>query len=449
MSKPEHLIQELENGLILRRSTLDDCEALANFNGRIHADPGEDFSEHAANDVRVLLSGQHPTFHPDDFTLVEDPKSGEIVSSMCLIDQTWAYDEIEFAVGRPELVGTHKDYRRQGLVRKQFEVVHQWSAERGHKMQAITGIPWYYRQFGYEMAVNLAGSRRGYLPNIPKLDEDQQEPYRFRPVQDEDIPFVTRLHNHSRQRQMVSCVRDEKVWRYEVLFRGHHLGAHYVMQIIETPAGKPAGYLLHRPELYENSLTISGFEMIEGVSWFEAAHAVLRQLEHTGKAYAQRDSSPDKPLEMKGFLFQLGEDHPVYHVIPNRLPLKYDPYSFYVRVPDLPGFIQLISPVLEKRLARSYMAGHSGELKLNFFTDGIVLTLEGGKLKNVERWNSPHYEDASANFPNLTFLQLLFGYRDVQELEDAYADLYYRKEEAKILLKSLFPRKPSHVLELS
>jgi hypothetical protein len=120
MSKPEHLIQELENGLILRRSTLDDCEALANFNGRIHADPGEDFSEHAANDVRVLLSGQHPTFHPDDFTLVEDPKSGEIVSSMCLIDQTWAYDEIEFAVGRPELVGTHKDYRRQGLVRKQF-----------------------------------------------------------------------------------------------------------------------------------------------------------------------------------------------------------------------------------------------------------------------------------------------------------------------------------------
>ena len=46
MSKPEHLIQELENGLILRRSTLDDCEALANFNGRIHADPGEDFTSH-------------------------------------------------------------------------------------------------------------------------------------------------------------------------------------------------------------------------------------------------------------------------------------------------------------------------------------------------------------------------------------------------------------------
>ncbi len=94
------------------------------------------------------------------------------------------------------------------------------------------------------------------------------------------------------------------------------------------------------------------------------------------------------------------------------------------------------------------MAGYSGELKLNFFTDGILLNFEGGRLLDVQPWEKPDFESASANFPNLTFLQLVFGYRDVQQLEDSYADLYYRKEEAKILLKSLFPRKPSHVLEL-
>ena len=34
-------------------------------------------------------------------------------------------------VGRPEAVGTRPEYRRRGLVRAQFEVIHAWSAERG------------------------------------------------------------------------------------------------------------------------------------------------------------------------------------------------------------------------------------------------------------------------------------------------------------------------------
>jgi hypothetical protein len=449
MNHSKNIIQELDGGLILRRSSFEDREALAKFNGTIHADPGEDFSEHAANDVRILLSGQHPTFNGGDFTIVEDPKTGQIVSSLCLIDQTWSYDGIEFEVGRPELVGTHQDYRRRGLVRQQFETVHQWSAERGQKLQAITGIPWYYRQFGYEMAVNLGGSRRGYLPNIPALEEDQQEPYRFRPVQEEDIPFVTKLYNHGRKRQLLSCVRNEKTWYYELIFRPQQVDQHFDMQIIENLMGQSVGYLLLRRGIFGGQLFLQGFEMMEGLSWFEAAHCVLRKLEQIGKDYAQIKSTPEKPVEMNVLVFNLGEDHPVYHVIPHRIPLKYDPYAFYIRVPDLPDFLTLISPVLEERLAQSYMAGHNGELKLNFFTSGVSLNFERGKLIDVQAWENPGFEKSSANFPNLTFLQLLFGYRDVQQLEDAYADLYFRQEDAKILLNSLFPRKPSHVMELS
>jgi len=448
MTSSKLIIQQLEGGLILRRSSKDDLEAIANFNGKIHADPGEDFSEHAANDVRALFSDIHPTFNPGDFTIVEDPNTGEILSSLCLIDQTWSYDGIDFGVGRPELVGTHKDYRRLGLVRKQFEVAHQWSAERGQKMQAITGIPWFYRQFGYEMAVNLGGSRRGYLPNIPQREEGRDEPYCYRPAGEEDLPFVTRLYNQGRRRQLLSCVRDEKIWRYE-LQRGQEVDAHFDIQIIDTPSGKPSGYLLVRPYLSGGFMVVNSIEILEGLSWFEVSHSLLRQLEKMGKAHAAKESTPEKPLDMKGFIFSLGEDHPVYHVIPDRIPLKYDPYSFYIRVPDLPDFLTLVSPVLEERLARSYMAGHSGELKLNFFTDGICMNFERGKLVEVRPWEQPDYEQASANFPDLTFLQLVFGYRSVQELEDAYADLYYRKEDAKPLLNSLFPRKPSHVLELS
>jgi len=152
-SQAHTILRDLGDGLILRRSTPDDTEALAAFNARIHSNAGP---EHPNVGVAAwthdLLTGNHPSFDVADFTIVEEARTGAIVSSMSLISQTWAYDGIPFGVGRPELVGTDPEYRHRGLVRAQFEVIHQWSTERGERLQAITGIPWYYRQFGYEMA---------------------------------------------------------------------------------------------------------------------------------------------------------------------------------------------------------------------------------------------------------------------------------------------------------
>ena len=47
----------------------------------------------------------------------------------------------------------------------------------------------------------------------------------------------------------------------------------------------------------------------------------------------------------------LGAEHPVYEALGNRLPTIRDPYAWYLRVPDLSGFLNHIRPVLEKRLA--------------------------------------------------------------------------------------------------
>ena len=41
----------------------------------------------------------------------------------------------------------------RGLARAQMELLHRWSADRGEKVIGITGIPWYYRQFGDAMAL--------------------------------------------------------------------------------------------------------------------------------------------------------------------------------------------------------------------------------------------------------------------------------------------------------
>jgi len=139
------LIKDLGGGLILRRGVPTDGEQLSAFNARIHMEeesvqPDQRISEWT-ND---LISRPHPTTNAADFTIVEDINSGQIVSSLVLISQTWSYAGIDIQVGRPELVGTNPAYRECGLVRAQFETIHEWSADRGELMQGITGIPYYY-----------------------------------------------------------------------------------------------------------------------------------------------------------------------------------------------------------------------------------------------------------------------------------------------------------------
>ncbi|MBP8864068.1 MAG: GNAT family N-acetyltransferase, partial [Anaerolineae bacterium] len=135
----------LADGLRLRRAASDDVETIAELQARAHSDAGWDTPDEEVRFwIRDLLTRPHPTFRPADFIVVEVLQTGAIVSSMCLISQTWRYGPIPFGVGRPELVATHPDYRRRGLVRAQFELVHALSAERGELLQAITGIPWYY-----------------------------------------------------------------------------------------------------------------------------------------------------------------------------------------------------------------------------------------------------------------------------------------------------------------
>ena len=81
---------------------------------------------------------------------------------MNLISQTWTYNGIPFKVGRPEIVGTDPEYRHRGTVRKQFDTVRVESRSQSEMVQAITGIPYYYRQFGYKMTVQLDNWRAGY-----------------------------------------------------------------------------------------------------------------------------------------------------------------------------------------------------------------------------------------------------------------------------------------------
>ena len=210
-----NLPQPLGDGLVLRLATLADVEAVAALNGRIFAEPDEPARLFEAW-TRDLMSGRHPTSTAADCVLVEDTKTHQIVSSTCLIPQIWLYEDIPFGVGRPEMVATDLAYRRRGLVQVIFDAFHALSAAQGHLVQGITGIPWFYRQFGYDYALSLGGSRNLNLSDIPTLKEGETEPYQIRPATEADIPALMDLYQRNCAGKLVTTCIDEARWRYDL-----------------------------------------------------------------------------------------------------------------------------------------------------------------------------------------------------------------------------------------
>ena len=439
---PTNDTRDLGDGLVLRRATPDDAEPLVAFHAAVHADAGPGSPDDWVGAwVRDLMSGRHPTFRPGDFTVVEETGTGDIVSSLCLISQTWSCDGIPFGFGRPELVGTRPDYRRRGLIRAQMDLVHEWSAERGEMVQGITGIPNYYRQFGYEMALELGGGRAGYAPHVPKLAEGCAEPFRLRPAAEADLPAIGRLYEAGCGRSLVSCLHSEALWRYEIAIASAKNVNRRDLVMIESAGGERVGFLAHWSSPWHGVIGAAAYELEPGVSWLAVTPSVVRYLWKTAEEAAAREGT----TAVHAFAFYLGTEHPAYRAFETRLPRTHTPYAWYLRVPDLPGFVRHIAPALEARLAASVAPGYSGEMRLSFYREGLRMAWEKGRLASAEKWDPASGEDGQAAFPGLTFLQLVFGYRDLSELRHAFPDCWTAGDEVPVVLAALFPKHFSNV----
>jgi hypothetical protein len=434
----QDIIRNLGDGLVLRKAGPSDTEELASFLADVNRHVP--FSPSIAIWTRDLVERPIPTSSPTDFTIVQDTRAGKIVSSLNLISQTWSYAGIEFGVGRPELVSTDPEYRRRGLIRQQFEVIHEWSSQRGEKVQAVSGIPWLYRQFGYETLWVLDTGLMGYKQQVPDLVDDCLESYRLRPANSTDIYFISNVYKQAQMRSLVCCIRDQAMWHFELTGRSLGSYAQRELRIVESNQGETVGFIAHKIGLSARRLDVVAYELKPGVSWFATTPAVLCYLLTTGEEYAQRDEG-----DFSAFAFCLGTHHPVCQVLYGHLLNTRFQGAWYLRVPDVPDFVRHVSQVLEKNLAESALAGHSQTLDISFYRQGLRLVLETGRLVGVESWKPSSMQPGDAAFADCTFLQLLFGFRSVAEFDFYYPDCWIKTNETRALLDALFPKQPSYL----
>ncbi|HVG95933.1 MAG TPA: GNAT family N-acetyltransferase [Chloroflexota bacterium] len=454
--------EDLGDGLLLRRARLHDAAAVAALLVGAHAAAAPAAGAAADLDwigiwARDLMERPHPTMTAGDVVVVEDTGAGRLVSTLNLIPQTWAYAGVPLGVGRVELVGTDPAYQGRGLVRRQLELVHRRSAARGHLLQVISGIPGYYLQFGYTYALAAGGGRTAWRAHVPAPAPGAAEPFRLRLAGAADLAALDEIEQHAAARSRLACVRDHAAWRYELDGRSAASALHSPLLLLEAvghdaraprPAGEgrivgfavlgnggfpgtpPAGPIAR----------VRRFEVAPGVSWRAATLCLLRHLTRPRCAAAPAAGPAYEEVRLA-----LGEDHPAYAAAPGVLAQPLAGSAWYVRGPDLPALLRRVRSVLEARLAASLVAGYTGRLSLSFYRDGLRLRLERGHLAAAEAWPRAPFRAADACFPDLTFLQLLMGYRSLDELEDVSPDCRVSQPEARLVLNALFPKQPSAV----
>jgi hypothetical protein len=443
--------RDLGGGLLLRWSTAADVEAIGQLYSYVFRNKPEDPPNQTMNFwTHDLMSGRHPLITPGDFAVVENIDGGAIVAATCLIRQTWQYEGIAFPVGRPEIVATMPDFRNRGLIRAIFELIHARGAAEGQLAQGITGIGYYYRQFGYEYALDLGGRRSVYLAAIPMLKPDETELCGLRAATQADLPQVLGLYDRDRARGPVSAQIDADYWRWLLEGQNPDAGEGWNTWMIVRAgdaSAAPLGYVLTNRRRHGDRLGVIGLALEPGVALPMLLPSMLRALQ--ALALTMPRFRPNQPEFAARISFALFGSHPVYDALGADLTADIEPpYAWYVRVPDLPRLIRRIAPALERRLAASSASGYTGDLKIDFFRSGLRLVFEQGRLTDAadyrgEVWN-PQY---NAAFPPLVFLQLLFGRRSLGELRHAFPDVY-ADQIGRPLLETLFPARASWVLPL-
>jgi hypothetical protein len=334
---------------------------------------------------------------------------------MVLIPWTLSFAGVPLRVGEMGMVGTLEPYRRRGLVRAQDAVFKRRLAERGCLLSLIQGIPYFYRQFGYEYALPLEGGLLLSSRTLPA--PDPAAAFTFRQASIADLPALVRLYDEAARDLAIATVRTDETWRYLL---SHGAGALACETWLVLDASQRAVGYVRLPEFhFDAELAVNEVSRLD----HEPALATLRWL----KQLAAERGKPGVRLNLPASCSLVGLARSLGgHDLGT--------YAWQVHLPDLAALLHTIGPVLERRLARSPFAGLSRSLTLCFYRDSVQMAFDRGRLVGVAQGGPC---DGGFRFPPLTFTPVLFGWRTVEQMRLAFPDLSVPDED-KLLVETLF-----------
>jgi hypothetical protein len=217
-------------------------------------------------------------------------------------------------------------------------------------------------------------------------------------------------------------LRDESFWRYLL-----HWGAFPARLIIEVSSRQAVGYVATTGGL-------PSLDVIESAVFdHDVVLAVLRLLRAEAGCELQVSGWQGCALSRQAQAMGGSQPHP---------------YQWLLKVVGVPRFLSAIAPVLRRRLAGTQFERYSARLRLNLFDQAYALSFEHGLLIRVEPLgfvdtSYPH-DGGEIQLPPDAFVRLALGYREVDQLRDAWPDIAIAAP-VRPLIDALFPPMTSHL----
>ncbi len=372
--------------------------------------------------IAERLIKHRPGANSDDFFIVRDTQTGEVISTTCLLPWQICYGGAMLKTAMLEMVVTHPEYRRKGLIRAQVQHFQRLVQERGYDLSIIQGIPNYYRQYGYGYALDHMASVR--LPSWLIPDAEDDTPFVFDPPAQADMPVLADLYRQSMSHQEIYVERSADYWEYLINNMGRPLTL-----IRKSTEDQPVGYFWGHQrqgifDIQENA--ISRLEYLPGI---------MAKLKREGVGEIQVTGNHTDPL---------------FHWIEGLGGVTSVSDQWLINLPDPGKLIMKIGPVLENRLIAAGFCNLTTDITINFYRSALRLHFKDNRLTGVEDAGFLDASMSAVEWADLTisadaFVRLVFGYRVIDQLKDAWPDVLTQPKNRHIL-DALFPKASSLIL---
>ncbi|HML22519.1 MAG TPA: GNAT family N-acetyltransferase [Aggregatilinea sp.] len=415
--------RDLGNNLVLKSvSTPDEIERLAAFNLATHNERGIDAM------TRELIL-RHPHTHPRHWLFVEDTSTGETVSSIALIPWQWQYEDVTLRVGEMGIVGTNEAYRHRGLIRALVERFKELLAEGEYDLSHIQGIPYYYRQFGYEYALPLERKWHVELHALPADPPAAPRPT-IRLATPDDIPALMRHYAAMMRSVDIHTVRDEPLWRYLLNIAPMTATAHETWLAVDA-AQQIVGYWRIDLAGFGQGLNVAECSPLPYGTAAYVLHWLKQIAIDRGKPYIRLN------LPAENSLVQTARGwgaHDMGH------------YAWQIHVPDAARLLHTLAPIFERRVACSMFAGLTRTVRVSLYRETIEMRFVDGMIKAVE--SVGFSEGGDISLPPLLLAPLALGYRTWRDLREMYPDVSCWEPSSQPLIDTLFPRAASFITQI-
>jgi len=408
--KPEYL----GDGLVMRNASRDDIPALLEHFKGVHG-------EGVIDQLRVMLE-RYPRFSWEDCFIIENPNSGEVVSCVMLLQNAWTLDGIEVPSVEMEAVGTLNAYRYRGHIHLLNEKFEERAAQLHPVIQTIAGIPYFYRNFGYEYAARLGG---GYAVNpslIPKIPEGEREPVTFKAVTSRNFKeFLSFRENHLPWRTWTRKLRPED--------------AAYL--IYETSSDEQEAFFFYLVK--EKGKTAGVFYLARWESRLDIVELYLDNHQHADAVMRFALTRAQEWGEIPVRVAPPNQKRVREYVSARVQVMEIGRYAWYVKIPSISRFIETISPLFSDRLRDTEFNGFTGELTITTYKEGYSLSFERGVFKGITESDEKNPMNYNLRIPIDSLTRLLMGYETLDDLTGHEPDVQCAAE-MRPLVRTLFPR---------